>query len=118
MPVRRSDIDDAALAERLDRLLAAYRSACPDVDPSPEFMPVLWRRIEERRSAVTLFRRWARGFATVAAAACVLLGLLLSVPQPHESPFYSATYLDTLAEDPSTENLLYVGLAFADDGEL
>ena len=40
-----------------DALLAKYRTACPEPDPSPEFMPKLWARIEGPRSFSFVFQR-------------------------------------------------------------
>ena len=34
---------------KLDALFAEYRSACPDPEPSADFMPAMWKRIEARR---------------------------------------------------------------------
>ena len=51
------------MERKLASLWAKYREACPDPDPSPEFMPELWQKIEARRQAAVslLLRRWAEG---------------------------------------------------------
>ncbi len=94
--------------EDLDRLFAAYREACPAPEPSADFMPGIWRRIEARRRVTALVPRWAAAFVAAAAALCLLMGVYLLVPRPAESPVYTATYLDTLEESPALETLAYM----------
>ena len=46
---------------KLDALFAEYRAAIPDPEASANFMPMLWQRIEARRSAnLSIFRRLAQ----------------------------------------------------------
>jgi len=56
------DSQDNQLGDnQLDRLLASYRQACPDVDAGPEFMPKLWQRIESRRvESFSILKRLAQ----------------------------------------------------------
>jgi len=35
--------------KKLDALFTEYRSACPDPEPSADFMPAMWKRIEASR---------------------------------------------------------------------
>jgi hypothetical protein len=89
--------------EKLDNLWSEYRAVCPDPEPSAEFMPRLWQRIEEQRSAMALiFRRLAQ----VCVGAAVVLTILMAVvviPRLQRLPVYSATYEDILAADlPAT----------------
>ena len=42
--------------ERLDALFRAYRQACPDPEPSADFMPRLWLKIEARERVPLLNR--------------------------------------------------------------
>ena len=93
------------LERKLDRLLAEYRSSLPDPEPSANFMPELWQKIEASQTFVVSFRRWAQRFVTVAAAICLLMGLYLAAP--HRQPVYTATYLDVLVADNSPERLAY-----------
>lgn len=103
----------AELESRFDALLAAYRSAIPDVEPGPDFMPGLWRRVEASESVLVVFRRWTRGLATAAATLCLLMVLYLSLPVSQVSPVYTATYLDTLAaEHSSPERLAYAEVGY------
>ncbi len=88
------------MQNRLDRVLAAYREACPDPEVSSDFVPRLWRQIEARQSSVVNLRKWAQAFVTAAAAICLLLGILMTTSSPI-SPFYDSTYLDVLAAEQS-----------------
>jgi len=82
--------------ERLDSLFRAYRDACPDPDPSPNFMPQLWLKIEARQRSTFWFGRLARGFVTAAVAASLVMGALLLYPAggPAQN---TASYVEMLA---------------------
>src|ERR1700680_1052455 len=86
--------------DKLDALWAEYRDACPDPEASPQFMPKLWRRIEERRTATTsMFRRLARICVTATVALTIVLGVVL-IPLVQDSPVFNiSTYVDVLAAD-------------------
>lgn len=104
MALRDNDAPVERPEEALARLFADYRAALPDPDPSPEFMPRLWRRIEARQSLAHDLKRLAQGFLTAAAAVSLLMGILLARHQPYLSPFYTNTYLEILASDQSDES--------------
>ena len=61
---------------RLDELFLAYREAYPDPEPSVNFTPKLWARIEAREVSTNLFGRMAKALVTAALAASVILGLI------------------------------------------
>ncbi len=85
---------------QLDEVFAAYRAACPEVEPGRSFMPGLWARIEARRRAEAVFYRWANSFAGAAAAVVLLLGLLLyQQPQPLPQRAYIEKLTDEISED-------------------
>jgi hypothetical protein len=88
---------------KLDQLWSEYRAACPDPEPSAEFMPKLWRRIEEQRSSMALmFRRMVEVFVGAALVLTILMAAVF-IPRLQRLPFYTATYEDVLAADhPST----------------
>ena len=65
---------------KLDQLFQTYRAACPEVEPSTNFMPRLWQRIESRHSFGFIFQNLARTTVTVCAALCLLLVFLNFVP--------------------------------------
>ena len=92
--------------ERLDTLFQAYRNACPDPDPSPNFMPQLWQKIEARDRVSTVFGRLARNLVTAALALSVLLGLAVSLSS-HVAPLPSQSYVEVLAEDHARQSLDY-----------
>src|SRR5882757_7807415 len=89
---------DAVASAVLDRLLHAYREACPDPEPGVNFMPQLWAKIEARENSTNLFGRMAKALVTAALAASVILGLLLSSANQSSSN-YNGTYLDALMAD-------------------
>jgi len=93
--------DDA----RLDEVFRAYRAACPDFEPSPEFMPHLWQRIEARQGMSMVFGRWARNVATAALALSMLLGLAVTITGSHGAQLPSESYVEVLAEEHNSANL-------------
>lgn len=83
--------------ERLDALFRAFASACPDREPSANFMPNLWRQIDARQTYTFSFRRMANALATAAVALSIALGVYMSIP--HSSPANSTqSYIEALAE--------------------
>lgn len=82
----------------LDDLFRAYREACPDPEPSVNFMPEMWAKIEAREASSTVFSRFAKALVTAALGASVVMGLLsASYNQP--APVYEGTYIQALAAD-------------------
>jgi hypothetical protein len=81
------------LDEQLQALFSAYREACPDPEPGPDFMPQLWRKIDANRSYTYSLKRLAQGIITAAAAAALIIGVYLANPQPGPAP----SYLELLA---------------------
>lgn len=90
----------------LDRLFALYRESLPDPEPSAGFTPGVWKRIEARRSPVLMLRRLTEALVTVSALATLLAGLFL-IPRLQSSPVYSASYVDVLAAESSSDTLAY-----------
>ncbi len=89
---------------RLDALFQAYRAACPDVEPGPDFMPRLWQSIETRRGMPALFGRWARNLATAALALSTLLGLAVTI-SGSRGQLPAESYVEVLAEEHNSSNL-------------
>jgi len=81
----------------LDALLQAYRAACPDPDVSANFMPELWRRIEERQRSVFFLGRWARALVTAAAVLSLAMAAYLYIPHGRRSVFSVESYVEALA---------------------
>ena len=58
---------------KLDQLFQTYRAACPEVEPSTNFMPNLWQRIESRHSFGFVFQNVARDHDDGLRALCACL---------------------------------------------
>jgi hypothetical protein len=83
--------------QRLDALFGAYRAACAGPEPSANFMPNLWARIEARQSFSFSLRRMANAFATAAMALSLALGIYMAIPRSN-SPLSAQSYLEALTE--------------------
>src|SRR6201996_4872472 len=90
----------------LNILLETYRYACPEVEPSANFMPAVWQRIEARRSFWFVFQREARAVMTASAALFVLL-LVLNIFSVSQSHLPASTYADALMADHTAEETYY-----------
>jgi len=90
-------------ADKLDALFADYRAACPDPEPSANFMPMLWQKIEARRVETTsIFRHMAQAWVMAAVALTLLIAVLL--PRLQKEPVYSATtYVEVLDDANSND---------------
>ncbi|HEX4229833.1 MAG TPA: hypothetical protein VHZ07_14260 [Bryobacteraceae bacterium] len=90
---------------KLDRLFQLYGKCCPEVEPSANFMPVIWQRIEARRSFSLTFQRVARALATISVG----LGLLLAGLNMAGAKrgIIAPTYADALAADHTVEKTYY-----------
>lgn len=102
-PTHRSD------DERLDGLFQAYRAACPDLDPSANFMPRLWQRIEARQTFTFSFRRMANAFVTAGLALTVALGVYMAMPSKQAPNVSNVSYLQALADNSSLDTPDIVG---------
>ena len=110
-------LHDGSREAHLDALLRAYAEACPAPEPSANFMPQLWQRIEARQRYSFFFGRIARGFVTAAVAVTLAMAVYLSMPRTRTSAFYSGTYIDALAAShPADASDLYDSVH--DTGEL
>ena len=83
--------------EQLDALVRAFASACPDRDPSANFMPNLWQRIEARQTYAFSFRRMANALVTAALAFSIALGVYMAIPHTSGTGG-SQSYIEALAE--------------------
>jgi hypothetical protein len=82
---------------QLDAMFRAYRVACPDPDASANFMPALWRRIEERQRSMFFLGRWARALVTAAAVLSLGMAAYLYIPHEGASVFSVESYVEALA---------------------
>jgi hypothetical protein len=87
----------------LDQFFQHYRQSFPDMEPSVNFMPMLWQKIEARHSFPFIFRRLGRSVMTASAALCLLL-LALNLAT---TPQMSASYADALIAEGSAEQTYY-----------
>ena len=92
--------------EQLDALFAAYRSASPDLEPGPNFMPHLWQKIEARERGSAIFARLARSLVSVALALTLLMTIAVSLLR-RQAPVPPETYVEVLAEDHARQNFDY-----------
>jgi hypothetical protein len=81
----------------LNALFQAYRAACPDREPSANFMPEIWRRIEERQRSLFFLGRWARALVTAAAVLSLGMAVYLYSPQGHKTIFSVESYVEAVA---------------------
>jgi len=81
--------------EKLDALFRAF-AACPTPEPSANFMPTLWQKIEARQTFTFSFRRMANTFAAAAVAMTLALSVYMYIPRSNPTP--NQTYMDVLAE--------------------
>jgi hypothetical protein len=91
---------------RLDELFRSYRASCPELEPSAEFMPGVWNRIEARRGFSYSFQQLARAAMAACAALCLLL-LVLNLAVAPQSHVAAASYTDALLADHSAEKTYY-----------
>jgi hypothetical protein len=84
--------------QNLDALFVAYRAACGNPEPSANFMPELWARIESRQTFTVFFRRMANAFTTAAVALSLALGIYMAVPGLTGQNSANQSYVEALAE--------------------
>jgi hypothetical protein len=88
---------------KLDALFAEYRAACPDPEPSANFMPGMWKRIEARRVAtVSVFRHWAQICVMASVALTLLIGAVL-IPKLQDNAAGGSSYLEALSAEHSSD---------------
>lgn len=92
--------------DELSALFAAYREACPEVEPSANFLPGIWQKIEGRQSFWFSFEHLARTFAAIAVAMCLLLAAL-NVRASRSTVPGGVGYADALAAEHSDEAAYY-----------
>lgn len=91
------------LDAQLNAMFAEYRTACPDPEPSADFMPGMWKRIEARRVAtVSVFRHWAQACVLATVALTLLIGAVL-IPRLQSDPAANASYVEALVSEHSSD---------------
>jgi hypothetical protein len=99
--------------QKFDALLRAYYDACEAPEPSANFMPDLWARVESRQRFTFSFRRMANALTTAAVAASLALGVYMALPRS-SSLDYNETYVEALAESNAPDSMDMVNLATLD----
>lgn len=96
------------LDEELGRVFESYDRSVPEIDASPDFLPGVWRRIEERRSLGWLapLQLWSPRLAAAGALAAALLvgSLWLSGRALIDSALLEESYVDALTADSMDEH--------------
>ena len=94
---------DDKLDAKLNAMFAEYRMACPDPEPSADFMPGMWKRIEARRVAtVSVFKHWAQVCVMATVALTLLIGAVL-IPRLQENSASASSYLEALSAEHSAD---------------
>ena len=89
----------------LQQLFKSYGEFHSDVDPSVDFMPRLWAKIESRRSPFFAMQRMARFLVAGAMAAALLMGAVLIPLMENKVP--AGFYADVVAGDDSKSDQEY-----------
>src|SRR5437762_3320555 len=90
----------------LERLWAAYRQATPEPEPSVNFMPQLWTKIEAARPISWAFPLARLASRLLSLTAAVTLAMCFYLWAPRLSPNASMLgYLDVIAADLLDEQL-------------
>lgn len=84
--------------QELQQAFRNYRDALPDPEPSVNFTPMLWEKIEARRSSLTIMRRLTHGLVSLATAAALVLGVFV-IPQVQSKRTLSTSYAEVVAEE-------------------
>ena len=92
--------EEPILPEELRALLSSYRDALPDREPSANFMPTVWARIEPQRTMTWSFRKIAKAMVTAAVGACLAMSLFLSSSSPLNVT--TRSYVDVLDDHTTT----------------
>ena len=90
----------------LDELFRRYGAACPEIEPSVDFVPSIWRKVEARHSFWFVFERLGRRTMTACAALCLVL-LVLNVVSATEGRLVGSSYVDALMAEHSAEKTYY-----------
>lgn len=86
--------------QELDKLFAASRDAFPELDASPNFIPEVWAKIEDRRGPgwLSLIGNWAPRLALAAslAAAVLTTSAAINHQKARNLQLLESSYIDAL----------------------
>jgi hypothetical protein len=91
--------DTGSFPDELRNVFVSYRDTLPDPEPTANFMPALWARIESKQKLGYSFGRFSRRLVTGAGAFCLLISGLLFTPLSQTPGVFTATYVDVLANE-------------------
>ena len=100
----------------LDDFFSDYRTACPEIDAGPEFMPGLWRRIDAKRAVRLQLRHLSRMVLSGAAAVYLLMTGAMLLPS-NAAPALNQSYVDALAASQDAGTWSYAEALHMDIGE-
>ena len=89
----------------LQQLFKGYGEFHTDVDPSVDFMPRLWAKIESRRSPWFAMQRMARFLVAGALTAALIMGAVLIPLMERKDP--AGFYADVIARDDTKADQEY-----------
>jgi hypothetical protein len=89
----------------LQQLFKSYGEFHSDVEPSPNFTPGVWAKIEARRSPVFTIRRMARFLVAGAMATALVMGVLMVPLAEHRKP--AGHYADIVAHEDTRADQEY-----------
>jgi len=95
--------------ESLAELFRVYREACPDPEPSADFMPGLWAKVEARRRSARSLWRWTEAF--VASAMALLLAMAVYSLRQADAGLHGFSYVEAAENDESFEAFAYEEIA-------
>jgi hypothetical protein len=101
--------------DRLQALFQEFAQACPDREPSANFMPKLWQQIEARQTSTFSFRRMANALVTAAVALSIMLGVWQAMPQTNS--YAGQSYIEALADANALDAPDIVGPVHLDPSE-
>jgi hypothetical protein len=102
--------------DELNGIFASYKAAVPDPEASANFMPELWRGIENRRNLTLRFKKLTQLFMAAAAAMSIVFITMLSVPA-FSGADEDSSYVEVLAKAFPTETLASHGIIPRDAAE-
>lgn len=95
--------------DELSNLFRNYKAAVPDPDPSANFMPELWRKVEARQFLILRVRKLTQVFVGAAAAVCLLFAMIQVVPGSYR-PEVNGSYVEGLAAAHPADSLASLGI--------
>jgi hypothetical protein len=84
--------DENGADDRLSQLFSAYREAMPDPEPSVNFTPAMWAKIEQREKSDNWMGQFAKALVTAAVAAYLITAMVSPSPSSKKKAYYNVAY--------------------------